>query len=407
VGSSREAIEVCRAVQSELNDDFDVTVWDQDVFSLSSGALDSLLQALESSDAGIFILKPDDLTTRRGVEEATARDNVVLELGMFIGRLSPSRTFMLTPSGPPLHLPSDLLGITTASYDSTRVARQGMRAAVGPACTQIRNQLKSQRGRLVSEPEARQRLDRAMARLSRDLESLLAPTTVHAPEVAEPLRCARTRIGRTLVHVESGRIENYECNDGRTAVALPANEYFDDDCVLDVHSSLGAYVRHHFGGDVEVFLSAVHAELIDLPSQRVPRAERRIDESYGVGQAIFLRHLPEHQIVIVSATTERAAIGLRAEPHFLYASMQGVIETMNANRLTSLVTPVLGAGHGGMPTIVALLFNLLALRSCLTDDIGRHIREARFVVFDRAASECSEQAVQEVLARTSTTTDAP
>lgn len=43
IGSSREAIDVCRVVQSELADDFDVTVWDQDVFRLSYGTLDSLL----------------------------------------------------------------------------------------------------------------------------------------------------------------------------------------------------------------------------------------------------------------------------------------------------------------------------------------------------------------------------
>jgi hypothetical protein len=104
-------------------------------------------------------------------------------------------------------------------------------------------------------------------------------------------------------------------------------------------------------------------------------------------------------MILVSATTERTGIGLRAEPHFLYAAIQGVVETMNASRLDSLVVPVLGSGHGGMPLVVALLFNLLAVRSCLTDDIGRHIREVRIVVFEGAAADLTQAAVQDVAAR--------
>src|SRR5215472_14499783 len=95
VGSSREAIDVSRAIQQELDEDFEVTVWNQDVFRLSRGALESLLGALETCDAGIFVLGLDDLTKSRGESHPTARDNVTFELGMFIGRLGPGRTFML------------------------------------------------------------------------------------------------------------------------------------------------------------------------------------------------------------------------------------------------------------------------------------------------------------------------
>jgi predicted nucleotide-binding protein len=114
VGSSQEAIAICRAVQDELNDEFDVTVWDQSVFRLTRSGFDSLLDVLDSSDAGIFVLRPDDLTTRDGAAAPTVRDNVVFELGMFVGRLGPDRAFMLTPNIEPPKLASDLAGITTA-----------------------------------------------------------------------------------------------------------------------------------------------------------------------------------------------------------------------------------------------------------------------------------------------------
>ncbi|MFS1985958.1 TIR domain-containing protein [Vibrio breoganii] len=38
-------------------------------------------------DAAIFVLSPDDVVKIRGTEQTVTRDNVVFELGMFIGRL--------------------------------------------------------------------------------------------------------------------------------------------------------------------------------------------------------------------------------------------------------------------------------------------------------------------------------
>ena len=398
IGSSRESLEVCRAVQAELEDEFAVNVWDQDVFQLSYGALDSLLDALDSSDAGIFVLGADDLITSRDISVPSVRDNVIFELGMFIGRLGRDRTFMLTPSARPPQLPSDLLGITTAVYDSRRMHAKERRAAVAPASTKIRDRLASLQTRVAQEPEARERLDRAMGRMSRDLESLLGGLSVQANNTDSQQICVSARIKNTTVQVELGQIQDYPADGG--VVALPANEYFDDECLTDLSSSLGAYVQHHFKDSLEEFLEHVHVELTDLPSLRVPRGERRIDDSYGIGQAVFLRGLsPDYRIILVSATTERAAVGLRAEPHFLYAAMQGIIETMNANRLYSLVIPVLGSGHGGMPLTVALLFNLLAVRSCLASEAGIHMRELRIVIFDGAAAEITRPAVEEVMLR--------
>ena len=109
VGSSSEALDVCRAVQLELGRDFDVTIWDQGAFRLTYGAIDSLQAVLASSDAGVFILTPDDLTESRGQSNLTVRDNVTFELGMFIGHLGRDRTFMLVPDNSAARLPSDLL----------------------------------------------------------------------------------------------------------------------------------------------------------------------------------------------------------------------------------------------------------------------------------------------------------
>lgn len=407
VGSSREAIDACRAIQGELDDAFDVTVWDQDVFRLSYGALDSLLDALDSSDAGIFVLGPDDLTETRGESSLTARDNVTFELGMFIGRLGRDRTFMLTPDTPAVRLPSDLIGLTTARYSSDRLNSGQWRAAVGPACTKIREALRSIQLRMAEQPRSQERLDRAMRRMSKDLESLFADrkeTPGHATGISETPGAFSLQLGRAKVSVEIGRIQDYQPGDSQTVIALPANEYFDDECISDTHSSLGAFVQHHFGGNIDDFVRQVRAELVDVPTQRVPRAERRIDNSYGIGQAVYLsKLLPKHRLILVSATTERTGIGLRAEPHFLYASVEGIIEVLNENRMSSLTMPVLGSGHGGMPFPVAVLFNLLAVRSIVMEDLGRHVKEIRIVVFESHAAELASATMHDIISHVNST----
>ena len=92
---------------------------------------------------------------------------------MFIGRLGRDRTFVLAPDKSAIRLPSDLNGITTVHYDAERFDRR-QRAAVGSACTRITQALKSIQPQVSPEPRSRARLDRAMSRLSKDLEDLLA-----------------------------------------------------------------------------------------------------------------------------------------------------------------------------------------------------------------------------------------
>lgn len=87
VGSSKEQLPLAYAVQDCLAHDADVTVWTQGVFEVSKSALESLLAALDRMDYGVFVFAPDDLVTMRGKKMQAARDNVVFELGLFLGRL--------------------------------------------------------------------------------------------------------------------------------------------------------------------------------------------------------------------------------------------------------------------------------------------------------------------------------
>ena len=136
--SSAEALPIARAIHNAFeHDPFTVTVWTDGVFRASHYPVESLESQLDESDFAIAIAEPDDVTSSRGSSAPTARDNVIFELGLFIGRLGRKRSFLLEPRGDEVKLPSDLTGITTISYRSG--AKKDLAAAIAPACNQMRD----------------------------------------------------------------------------------------------------------------------------------------------------------------------------------------------------------------------------------------------------------------------------
>ena len=98
IGSSSESIEIARAIQSNLSSDCDIKVWDQKgIFELSESPLDSLQKCLSKFHFAIFVLTPDDEITIRGKFGKTPRNNVIFELGLFLGALGRNKVFIICP----------------------------------------------------------------------------------------------------------------------------------------------------------------------------------------------------------------------------------------------------------------------------------------------------------------------
>lgn len=135
IGSSSEGHRIAQHVQVLLDPVCEVELWSQGVFGLSQGTLESLILALGRFDFATLVLTADDMVVSRGSERPAARDNVIFELGLFIGALGRDRTFMVFDRTEPPALPSDLAGITAATFEPH--SSGNLEAALGAACTRI------------------------------------------------------------------------------------------------------------------------------------------------------------------------------------------------------------------------------------------------------------------------------
>lgn len=115
--SSTEAIAVAQNVEKALtHDDITVRLWTDGVFKVANYTLDDLETELNESDFAVAIAHPDDKVEFREEDWPAPRDNVVFELGFFMGRLGRKRAILMEPQGQKVKLPSDLAGVTTIRY---------------------------------------------------------------------------------------------------------------------------------------------------------------------------------------------------------------------------------------------------------------------------------------------------
>ena len=137
IGSSSEAIEAVNELNFLLDRDAWVTPWDL-LFDPSDTTLQRLCSTVGDFDFGVFVFSPDDVTRIRKKSYSAVRDNVLFELGLFIGRLGQKRNFIVMPRGvQDFRLPTDLLGVTPVTYEPKRPDKD-LRAALNAAAQQIR-----------------------------------------------------------------------------------------------------------------------------------------------------------------------------------------------------------------------------------------------------------------------------
>lgn len=203
VGSSAEGLEVAEGIHYNLDHLAQVTPWSAGFFDLSAGALDTLLCSLDRFDFAIFVFSSDDILRIHGQEQPAPRDNVVFELGLFIGRLGRERCFLIVPRGAGLRLPTDLAGLIPGDYEPNR-EDGNLRAALVPACSDIKDAMR-RLGRVGSPEEEEQPPLEAPQPTKTDLR-LLDQECVEPHNLGANINEGRRFIGQTYRAGVTGRL---------------------------------------------------------------------------------------------------------------------------------------------------------------------------------------------------------
>src|SRR5687767_15768134 len=143
LGSSGKQQKLLASLTRGLEDVASVEPWTT-TFSPGTTTLGRLLELTREVDFAAFVFAHDDWTSGElpaspdgSPGQASPRDNVVFEAGLFGGVLGMRRTFILHSRG--AKLPTDLLGLTCVRYDGSTAA-----AVMKVVCEKLRNAIESE-----------------------------------------------------------------------------------------------------------------------------------------------------------------------------------------------------------------------------------------------------------------------
>jgi len=150
-GSSSESLRIVYEIRKQLDETATVVPW-KGLVKPGDYTIDKLLALIPTFHFGIFVFAADDTAESRGQRLLVARDNVVLELGLFMERLGRKHTLLVVQdTNPRMHLPSDLQGLTVARFKLppefsppsekklVKVPTQILSEALAPACDEVRD----------------------------------------------------------------------------------------------------------------------------------------------------------------------------------------------------------------------------------------------------------------------------
>lgn len=139
---STEALPVARLIHNGLQyDPFDVILWSEGVFKVTNYTLETLESEVEQADFAIAIAHADDIAEIRGNKWPVTRDNVIFELGLFMGRLGRARAILMEPREDKTKTLTDIAGVTTIGY--RYVAGKDEASHIAPAVNELRTHVKA------------------------------------------------------------------------------------------------------------------------------------------------------------------------------------------------------------------------------------------------------------------------
>jgi hypothetical protein len=118
IGSSKVGEPIAMKVKEYLSKIADPVVWSENnVWEPNRSTFDNLLRLANHFDFGVFVATADDLTLTNDNLVIEPRDNVILEMALFLGAMGRYKSFLLVEKG--IKLPSDFNGIYMPRFEKT------------------------------------------------------------------------------------------------------------------------------------------------------------------------------------------------------------------------------------------------------------------------------------------------
>jgi O-acetyl-ADP-ribose deacetylase (regulator of RNase III) len=189
---------------------------------------------------------------------------------------------------------------------------------------------------------------------------------------------------QTSVRLQVGEIQKIPGLDKASAVVLPANTSFIDDCITDRNSALGAFFLEHYPEKIEKIRECIHGL---LETSGYKKDDHGL---YPPGTTILLpaEYETPAKTIITASTTRKEGIGIRAEPSSVCECIRRIFEMTADKKIDNLYMPILGSGHGGLSRYDALLFLVAAIKHY--SKYFHHLKTIHVVVTPKDASKLRE-----------------
>ena len=193
-----------------------------------------------------------------------------------------------------------------------------------------------------------------------------------------------TILDHARVEVCFGQIQDFIKVSTQDLVVLPANDLFDDKCIHDTRSSLGAFMNHFFPNKIHEICVLVRQKLTKIiPLDQDNQSGQR--HKYEIGTTAYLDNplSQDMRVAFLATTTVKENEGIQCEASDIFKAIKGLHLLMNSERLDTVIIPVIGSGHGGLKPVLSFFCMLVGFAECLAKTSGHHIKHVRIVIFQK------------------------
>ncbi len=162
VASSTKALPYATAVQAHLGETCNVTVW-RDLPDFPAKFINEKIFDLSKKfHFGVFIFSDDDRINFNKKLLYVVRDNVLFELGLFIGQLGIGNCYIIRPGIPDFHLPSDIDGILYSKFNQPQ-SEDEIASVLRVPCGNIKTDIKNRWDEILAQRKSEAKPERIAA----------------------------------------------------------------------------------------------------------------------------------------------------------------------------------------------------------------------------------------------------